>query len=264
MASKKPDTLARRSRLGLKLMRGLPAALRAFKYAAEWTPPPVTAPDRAQNPFRTYFDSHHEGPGIWKWIHYFDAYHRHFARFIGRPVNVLEIGIYSGGSLGMLRDYFGPHCTIYGVDIEPACKTYENDWTKVYIGDQADRAFWRRFRQEVPSIDIVIDDGGHEYEQQAVTLEEMLPHVRPGGVYLCEDICGALNEFNAYVYGLISHLNTCNWDSSKPHASSVPTAFQSVVHSIHCYPWVTVIEKFETPVDELLAPKHGTEWQPFL
>ena len=54
--------------------------------------------------------------------------------------------------------------------------------TKIFIGDQADRSFWAEVRQTAPLIDIVIDDGGHLPEQQLVTLEELLPHVRPGGV----------------------------------------------------------------------------------
>ena len=53
---------------------------------------------------------------------------------------------------------------------------------KVFIGDQADRKFWSQFRREVPILDLVIDDGGHEPEQQIVSLEELLPHLRPGGV----------------------------------------------------------------------------------
>ena len=36
---------------------------------------------------------------------------------------------------------------------------------------------------------------GHTPEQQIVTLEEMLPHLRPGGVYLCEDVHGIHHDF---------------------------------------------------------------------
>jgi len=36
-------------------------------------------PDNSSdNPVATYFEAHKEGPGIWKWRHYFDIYHRHF------------------------------------------------------------------------------------------------------------------------------------------------------------------------------------------
>src|SRR6516225_5164852 len=95
---------------------------------------------------REYFDRHKSGRGIWKWLHYFEIYERHLARFRGNDVRLLEIGIYSGGSLEMWRDYLGPRCTIYGVDIEPSCKVYENSWTNVVIGDQGDADFWREFK----------------------------------------------------------------------------------------------------------------------
>jgi len=39
---------------------------------------------------------------------------------------MLEIGVLSGGSLEM----FGAKCYIYGVDIQEACKVYENEHTK--------------------------------------------------------------------------------------------------------------------------------------
>ena len=142
----------------------------------------------ADNPLERYFDSVTEGPGIWKWRHYFDIYHRHFQKFVGRDVHVVEIGIYSGGSLPMWRHYFGERCRVYGVDIEAGCQVYANAHTQIFVGDQSDRSFWADFRKSVPHVDIVIDDGGHQPHQQQVTLEELLPHLRPGGVYLCEDV----------------------------------------------------------------------------
>src|SRR5262245_54320107 len=74
------------------------------------------------NPLEEYFDSHTQGACIRKWRHYFEIYHRHFRKFVGQNVHVLEIGIYSGGSLEMWRSYFGPQARIYGVDIEEACR----------------------------------------------------------------------------------------------------------------------------------------------
>ena len=110
-----------------------------------------------------------------KWLHYFDLYHRHLQKFIDRPVTVVEVGVYSGGSMPMWRHYFGEHCRVHGVDIQEECKMYEDAHTTIHIGDQADRAFWKRFRESVPAVDVLIDDGGHQPEQQMVTLEEMLP-----------------------------------------------------------------------------------------
>src|SRR6516164_1594497 len=202
------------------------------------------------NPLRSYFDDHTEGPGIWKWAHYFDIYHRHFQKFIGRDVGVMEIGIYSGGSLGMWREYFGDRCQVYGVDIEPACLTYESDRIHVLIGDQSDRQFWARTRTAVPRIDVLIDDGLHHPEHQIITLEEMLPHLSPGGVYLCEDILGAPNYFTSYVAGL----------SSRFYGG--PFGVSATIESIHLYPMVTVIEKRSHRLGSLREEKHGTEWRP--
>jgi hypothetical protein len=221
------------------------------------------------NPLRDFFSAHKEGRGIWKWNHYFDIYDHHFSHFRGRAVHILEIGIYSGGSLEMWQNYFGPRCKIYGIDIEPACKAYESDSVRVYIGDQADRGFWRRFKQEVPVVDIVIDDGGHLPEQQIVTLEELLPHLQPAGVYLCEDVHGAYNEFASYVLGMVQNLNANdrtvgNPDDNERRLVSGATPMQQAVGAVHLYPYVTLIERTAEPVFELIASKHGTRWEPFL
>ena len=124
------------------------------------------------------------------------------------------------------------------------------------------QSFWKAFKEHVPAIDILIDDGGHQTEQQMVTLEEMLPHLRPGGVYLCEDVHGEYNGFSPFMQGLVSNLNSMRHSDSEPGIS--PTQFQAWIRSVHFYPYVTVLEKADSPVRQLIAPKHGTEWQPFL
>jgi hypothetical protein len=256
--------LSRHPALSCKLLRRSFSTIRGFDACAEFSdlsPHPPPPPNGEPNPLRAYFDSHLEGPGIWKFHHYFDIYHRHLSKFRGRPMNVMEIGIYSGGSLQMWKEYFGPDCTIYGVDIAPECKVYQDDRTKVLIGDQGDRAFWKRVRQEVPQIDVLIDDGAHTSEEQIVTLEEMLPHIRPGGVFLCEDILGKTNHFIGYCQALIDNLNEPTPNEDKTACRVNP--LQRAIDSIHYYPFVTVIEKAEHPRPELRAPKHGTEWQPF-
>jgi hypothetical protein len=41
-----------------------------------------------------------------------------------------------------------------------------------------------------------------------------------------------------------------------------PTGFQSMVDSIHTYPFVTVVERPSVPLLEMTSEKHGTQWQP--
>ncbi len=266
------ESFLRQPRLSVRLLGRLPFALRGFQYSQRYRQswkasagsPHETMAD-SPNPLKSYFDSHTEGRGIWKLLHYFDIYHHHFRKFVGREVHVLEIGVYSGGSLAMWRECFGSQCHVYGVDIHEACKLYEEDGIKIFVGDQADRAFWKSFKERVPTVDILVDDGGHQPEQQIVTLEEMLPHLRPGGIYLCEDVTGDLNRFNAYVQGLATHLNYFAWtaDDNMAVTTCAASAFQSAIRSIHLYPFVTVIEKTDRLVDQFTAQRRGTEWQPF-
>ena len=242
-------------------MKNLGSYIRGFRYAEKWevasSPAGHLEPENSPNRLREYFENNQSGPGIWKWEHYFEVYERHFARFRQQAVNILEIGVYSGGSLGMWRDYFGPGSHIFGVDIEPACRVYEREGITVLTGDQRDRGFWKTFRDRVPRLDVLIDDGGHKPSMQMVTLEEMLPHLSPGGVYLCEDIHGIHNEFIAFASGLVNELNRV----ASP--DGVPGGLQRQIHSVHLYPYLLVIEKRDRPLARLHAPKHGTEWQPF-
>lgn len=216
---------------------------------------------RPPNRLEQYFDNHVEGPGLFKWRHYFEVYDRHFASFVGKEVTVLEIGVYSGGSLDLWRHYFGPGCHVHGVDIDDGCRTYESDWVKISIGDQADPLFWSEILADRPSIDIIIDDGGHLSHQQITTLEALLPHINPGGVYVCEDVHGVGNEFHHYISGLARNLNA--WNLSDPSVlRAAPSEFQRMIGSIHLYPFLVVIERSAHPRDELVAPRHGTEWRP--
>jgi hypothetical protein len=112
----------------------------------------------SEDRLRAYFDSHQTGKGIWKWTHYFDIYERYFHRFVGTEVVIVEIGIYSGGSLDMWKNYFGPRCQVYGIDIESACKAYEGDTSA--FASETSGSVPGEFKKQ-PRVDILIDDGGH-------------------------------------------------------------------------------------------------------
>jgi hypothetical protein len=211
------------------------------------------------------------GAGIWKWDHYFEIYDRHFARFRGCAVHVLEIGVYSGGSLDMWLDYFGPQAVIYGVDVAAECETYRRPGVEIFIGDQSRVEFWENFRAAVPRLDIVIDDGSHKPRHQALTMGQLLPYLAPGGVYLCEDIHGyPQNEFfDAAIVPLAAALNNHQGHqkdkgSKERRLVKQTTELQSAIDSIHLYPYAAVIEKRAAPIAEFVAPKLGSQWQPFL
>jgi hypothetical protein len=233
---------------------------RGLEYGVSLQAPPGPLATRERSRLEVYFDGHEEGPGLWKWRHYFDIYDRHFRKFAGKELHLLEVGILAGGSIGLWQDYFGDGLQFYGVDIERSCRAFEAPGVHVMIGDQADPAFWESALAQLPRLDIVIDDGGHQPTQQIATLEATLPHLNPGGVYLCEDIHGSTNEFTDYVAGLSRNLNS--WGTGSEPFMRTPIDFQRLVESIHLYPFVTVIERRGSPLEVLEAPKMGTKWLP--
>lgn len=245
----------------------LPFRSRGFTFGESHPAPEEAKPTETPktNPLAQYCEMHKTGRGIFKWNHYFEIYHRHLSKFVGQSAHLLEIGIFSGGSLQMWADYLGAKAHISGVDIEEVCRSYETRNTSIYIGDQADRSFWSRVRLATAPVDIVIDDGGHLPEQQIATLEELLPQMRPGGVYICEDIHGSNNRFASYVQGLSNNLNTGSIVTHQNRDLSVkPSNFQESIQSIHLYPFVVVIELNTSTLRTIEARRRGTEWQAFV
>jgi len=232
---------------------------RGYRWAAGLGPPPSPpAPSRSgpTGHLEAYFDAYEEGPGLFKWRHYFDVYERHLSRFRGRPVRMVEIGVFGGGSTRMWRDYLGEESHIVGIDIDPACRELASEGVEIRIGDQADRSFWEDFLRSEPAIDIVLDDGGHTAEQQTVTLEALLPHVSPGGVYMCEDIHGPFHGFHSFVDGLSRPLNAIG----TPDRENPANDLHRHVAAVHRYPLLTVIEKPMWVAPRFEAPRHGSEW----
>lgn len=130
----------------------------------------------------------HTGRRVNKWVHYLEIYDRHFGRFRGKPITVLEFGVMHGGSLQLWRDYFGPEARIFGVDINPECKTLEEDGTTIFIGDQSDPDFLRSIADEIGPVDVLIEDGGHRPEQQKTTFRVLYPLMSEDGCFLIEDL----------------------------------------------------------------------------
>ena len=118
---------------------------------------------------------------------YFDSYDHFFSRYRNQNITFVEIGVLGGGSLFMWRNYFGPKARIIGIDLNPNAKKWEEHGFQIYIGSQSDQKFWEYFSRKVGLIDVVLDDGGHTYEQQIITTECLLHSINDGGIILVED-----------------------------------------------------------------------------
>lgn len=118
---------------------------------------------------------------------YFDVYEKLLKKYRGKDITLVEVGVLDGGSLHMWRAYFGPKARIIGVEYNADAEKLANDGFEIYIGNQADPKFWQEFFQQVGTVDVLIDDGGHWNDQQIITVVSTLSHIKDEGFLIIED-----------------------------------------------------------------------------
>jgi len=185
-----------------------------------------------------------------KYQHYFDVYDRHFSKYKGQEITIVEVGVFQGGSLQMWRSYFGPKAKIWGIDIDPRCKLLEEQNTNIIIGSQEDETFLESIYDITGPIDILIDDGGHTQKQQIKTFKILFDKIKNDGVYLCEDVhtsywlsygggSNRMGTFIQFTKKLIDKLNAFHSEENSLQVDS----FTKSTKSIHYYDSIVVIEK---------------------
>lgn len=146
----------------------------------------------------------------------------------------------------MWRNFLGEEARIIGVDLNPEARQFEKFGFEIYIGDQSDPKFWKRFLFKYKTIDIVIDDGGHTNYQQIMTITCLLPNIRKGGIYVVEDLhCSYLPYFanpskTSTINFLIAGIHSIN--SRSPLLSKRENIFSSHAQSITFFESIAVID----------------------
>ena len=150
---------------------------------------------------------------------YTSVYEHYFAPLREEPLTVFELGVggyadpaQGGESLRMWADYF-PKATIIGLDDQPKNLDLPAN-VHVYRGDQTSAALIERIAAEHGQFDIAIDDASHISALSIATFGCVWPHLKPGGLYICEDV------FTSYQQG---------WYRGHPdpdHQGGDPTAMQ--------------------------------------
>lgn len=114
------------------------------------------------------------------------------------PKNILEFGIFQGGSPALFSLWFNVDKFV-GVDLSPPVTAFDEFCRTHPIGEkirsyyqvsQTDRSRIEEIiRAEFgdASLDVVIDDASHLYENTRRTFEIAFPLLRPGGMYVIED-----------------------------------------------------------------------------
>lgn len=116
---------------------------------------------------------------------YIPFYEQHLPK---NPRKILEIGVDTGASIKMWREYF-PDSEIHGLDLFSDKPVPEIDNVTFHTGNQCDWRVLERLRAE--NFDIIIDDGSHNSRDQLITFFGLFN----GGHYFIEDCHCNFDEF---------------------------------------------------------------------
>ena len=120
---------------------------------------------------------------------YLERYDPVFEPWVDKPITLLELGVYKGGSLLLWHDYF-PVGQIVGIDINPPREFKANDRIRFFEGSQTDIAFLSKVAGETApdGFDIIIDDASHVGELTKISFWHLFEkNLKPGGLYVIED-----------------------------------------------------------------------------
>jgi predicted O-methyltransferase YrrM len=120
-------------------------------------------------------------------------YEEKFLPFKNKHINIVEIGVRSGASICLWKNYFS-NAIIYGLD-DLSDKNNHNilvndEWIlgeniHYVIGD----AYTEKISNQIKNkIDILIDDGPHTLESHNKLIDLYLPKMKKGGIIIIEDI----------------------------------------------------------------------------
>ena len=122
-----------------------------------------------------------------KYYKYFSVYDDLFSKYINKKIIFVEIGILNGGSLELWRKFFGKKARIIGIDLNPNCLKFKKKGIEIFIGDQSNPEFWKKFFKKIGKVDVILDDGGHTNKQQIITTVSSIPNIKNNGMLVCED-----------------------------------------------------------------------------
>jgi len=115
---------------------------------------------------------------------YLDVYSELFTPFKDKPINLIEIGIYLGGSLRLFEEWF-TQANIVGYDVTLEYMVVHPSKSKIIVKNCLDFTL-DEFKDYPPHI--IIDDASHIVENQLKIVEICYPQLQPGGMLIIEDI----------------------------------------------------------------------------
>lgn len=131
-----------------------------------------------------------------------EFYQKTFEPFSDEEITLVEIGIRSGASIKLWREFFSK-ANIIGIDNLQDHNDNRTPINKDWISDGVKFIDFDAYSEKIfdilkTNIDILIDDGPHTLESHIKLLEMYIPKMNSGGMIIIEDI--SYNPNNLYNY----------------------------------------------------------------
>ncbi|MFT5778701.1 MAG: hypothetical protein ACI837_001657 [Crocinitomicaceae bacterium] len=131
---------------------------------------------------------------------FISIYERYFATLQDSMKKFFEIGVFNGASHKMWKCYF-PNAEIYGIDIKPK-PWVEQLGINISLANQGSREDLQKFVDEnVADFDVILDDGSQIIEHQIIPLGFLFKPLKPGGLYIIEDVHTSIPTFYKEDFG---------------------------------------------------------------
>lgn len=121
--------------------------------------------------------------GTDKLEHGYCPYYEHHLPQRDEEFSLLEIGIQTGTSLRMWRDWFAK-AQIHGIDINPS-SMFSEDRITTHLHDAASLETWD---VDPGQFTVVVDDGSHRSSDILSAFGYIWPRLQPGSWYVIEDL----------------------------------------------------------------------------
>lgn len=180
-----------------------------------------------------------------KYSNYFKIYESLLSKFKNKRIIFVEIGIFSGGSLFMWRNFFGKKAKIIGIDLSPDVLRFRKYGFDILIGDQSDDLFWKSFFKRYGKVDVVLDDGGHTNFQQIKTVNNCVRNIKDGGMLITEDVHTSYIKnkwYNPSKYSFINYSKKLIDDINfrYPNLGNYKYSLNKYIYSIYNFESITV------------------------
>ena len=120
------------------------------------------------------------------------GYHKFYENYLSKikdsNLEILEIGSFRGNASAAFYFYLR-NCNITSVDLYPDLFLYKSDRIKnYYLDNSLEDEIQSKILMKDKKYDFIIEDAGHYYKDQIISLFKIFPKLKKNGIYVIEEL----------------------------------------------------------------------------